>query len=36
MKAEQDPLTSHIFVSRRNYRNVNERKAESAGRCPRG
>ena len=24
MKAEQDPLASHIFVSRRHYRNVND------------
>jgi len=24
MKAEHDPLASHIFVSRRNYRNVND------------
>jgi hypothetical protein len=23
MKAEHDPLASHIFVSRRHYRNVN-------------
>jgi hypothetical protein len=27
MKAEQDPLASHIFVSRRNYRNVNDTKS---------
>jgi hypothetical protein len=27
MKAEHDPLASHIFVSRRNYRNVNETKS---------
>jgi hypothetical protein len=26
MKAEHDPLASHIFVSRRNYRNVNDTK----------
>jgi len=27
MKAEQDPLASHIFVSRRDYRNVNDTKS---------
>src|SRR5439155_21755587 len=27
MKAEQDPLASHIFVSRRYYRNVNDTKS---------
>jgi hypothetical protein len=27
MKAEQDPLASHIFVSRRNYRNTNDTKS---------
>jgi hypothetical protein len=27
MKAEQDPLASHIFVSRRRYRNVNDTKS---------
>jgi len=26
-KAEQDPLASHIFVSRRHYRNVNDTKS---------
>jgi hypothetical protein len=26
MKAEHDPLASHIFVSRRHYRNVNDTK----------
>jgi hypothetical protein len=26
MKAEHDPLASHIFVSRRNFRNVNDTK----------
>src|SRR5213592_855789 len=26
MKAEHDPLASHIFVSRRYYRNVNDTK----------
>ena len=26
MNAEHDPLASHIFVSRRNYRNVNDTK----------
>jgi len=26
MKAERDPLASHIFVSRRDYRNVNDTK----------
>ena len=27
MKAEQDPLASHIFVSRRHYRHVNDTKS---------
>ncbi len=27
MKAEHDPLASHIFVSRRSYRNVNDTKS---------
>jgi len=27
MKAEHDPLASHIFVSRRSYRNVNGTKS---------
>jgi hypothetical protein len=27
MKAEHDPLASHIFVSRRHYRNVNDTKS---------
>jgi hypothetical protein len=27
MTAEHDPLASHIFVSRRNYRNVNDTKS---------
>jgi hypothetical protein len=27
MKAEHDPLASHIFVSRRQYRNVNDTKS---------
>jgi hypothetical protein len=27
MKAEQDPLASYIFVSRRNYRNVSDTKS---------
>ncbi|HZS18162.1 MAG TPA: hypothetical protein VFA51_09560 [Candidatus Udaeobacter sp.] len=27
MKAEQDPLASHIYVSRRHYRNVNDTKS---------
>ncbi len=26
MKTERDPLASHIFVSRRDYRNVNDTK----------
>jgi hypothetical protein len=26
MKAEHDPLASHIFISRRNYRNANDTK----------
>jgi hypothetical protein len=26
MKSEHDPLASHIFVSRRHYRNVNDTK----------
>jgi hypothetical protein len=27
MKAEQDPLASHIFISRRHYRNVTDTKS---------
>jgi hypothetical protein len=27
MKAEQDPLASHIFVARRHYRTVNDTKS---------
>jgi hypothetical protein len=27
MKAEHDPLAAHIFISRRNYRNVNDTKS---------
>ena len=27
MKAEHDPLASHIFVARRRYRNVNDTKS---------
>jgi hypothetical protein len=27
MKAEHDPLASHIFVSRRNYRNIADTKS---------
>lgn len=27
MKAEHDPLASHIFVARRHYRNVNDTKS---------
>jgi len=27
MKAEHDPLSSHIFVSRRHYQNVNDTKS---------
>ncbi len=27
MKAEHDPLASHIFISRRNYRNVDDTKS---------
>ena len=27
MKAEHDPLASHIFVSRRHFRNVNDTKS---------
>ena len=27
MKAEHDPLASHIFVSRRHYRNVNDTRS---------
>ena len=27
MKAEHDPLASHIFVSRRSYRNINDTKS---------
>jgi hypothetical protein len=31
MKAEHDPLASHIFISRRHYRNANDTK--SGKRC---
>ena len=27
MKAEHDPLASHIYISRRNYRNVSDTKS---------
>jgi hypothetical protein len=27
MKAERDPLASHIFISRRHYRNANDTKS---------
>jgi hypothetical protein len=27
MKAEHDPLASHIFISRRHYRNMNDTKS---------
>jgi len=27
MKADHDPLVSHVFVSRRNYRNANDTKS---------
>ena len=27
MKSEQDPLASHIFISRRHYRNANDTKS---------
>jgi hypothetical protein len=27
MRAEHDPLASHIFVARRHYRNVNDTKS---------
>ena len=27
MKAEHDPLASHIFISRRHYRNANDTKS---------
>ena len=27
MKAEQDPLASHVFISRRHYRNANDIKS---------
>jgi hypothetical protein len=27
MKSEHDPLASHIFISRRSYRNVNDTKS---------
>jgi len=36
MKAEHDPLPSHIFVSRRHYRTSPIPKAENAGRWPPG
>ena len=32
MKAEHDPLASHIFVSRRDYRNVNDTEKRKAPR----
>ena len=35
MKAEHDPLASHIFVSRRHYRTANDTKAASAVRSTR-
>jgi hypothetical protein len=31
MKAEHDPLASHIFISRRSYRNVNDTKSGKRG-----
>ena len=31
MKADHDPLASHIFVSRRSYRNVNDTKSGKRG-----
>ena len=31
MKAEQDPLASHIFVSRRSYRNASDTKSGKRG-----
>jgi hypothetical protein len=37
MKAAHDPLASHIFISRRHYRNANDTKrAESAARSTHG
>ena len=36
MRREHDPLASHIFVSRRNYRNVHDTKAVSGITCQRG
>jgi hypothetical protein len=33
MRAEHDPLASHIFISRRQYRNANDTKR---GKAPRG
>ena len=32
MKAEHDPLASHIFISRRHYRNANDTKSRKAPR----
>ena len=32
MKTEHDPLASHIFISRRHYRNLPKRNVESAAR----
>ena len=29
MRTEHDPLVSHIFISRRNYRNVNDTKRKT-------
>jgi hypothetical protein len=31
MEAEHDPLASHIFISRRHYRNVHETKGGKRG-----
>ena len=32
MKTEHDPLASHIFISRRHYRNANDTKSRKAPR----
>ncbi len=36
MKAERDPLASHIFISRRQYQTVNDTKAGSGVRWRHG
>jgi hypothetical protein len=36
MRSEKDPLAVHIFVSRRNYRNVHDTKAANDAKPPPG